>query len=205
MAAPQVAQIPPTSWESVKVVRAYIESRNPPYPALKSAFLYPDGNEINQRVWAKVGVLHGLKQAYNLAHLDTSLWMDNARRMGTATCDLESDSYYVHTFPFDQAMRLEHGFYFLVDDQTATETGALPVNCLVTSMLLERSVPWRGNVLIFKCGKSKGNPIINIAESDAALVEVILQRLIRDGRLGQPRAIFEEMTDPEPGTDSRSN
>jgi hypothetical protein len=47
---------------------------------------------------------------------------------------------------------------------------------MISAWIPELPVPWHGNVLVFKRGKGKGNPIINIVDADGALVEVILKR-----------------------------
>ncbi|KAJ7858198.1 hypothetical protein B0H13DRAFT_1901964 [Mycena leptocephala] len=186
--------MPNLSWTHIHFVRNVIKFMRPPFSRKQYGWLFPDGDQIKRRVWVGVPVILGRTRAFHLEELETDIWMDGGRGGNGPTSDITRNSILVDRFPFDEPCPLEYAFYILVADQRTTGPDVHPVNELVTSWIPELAVPWRGNVLVFKRGKGKGNPIISINDRDSTFVEAIIKRVIRDGSVGKQRAVFPVVT-----------
>ncbi|KAJ7086505.1 hypothetical protein C8R44DRAFT_893570 [Mycena epipterygia] len=173
------------TWVFIDYVRFLIKSTSPGYARIQSAWLFPDGVEVNRRLWVRVPVVKGLSRAYSATEMETELWIDAARGVAAGTMDGDLTSIRIDRFPFDEPIDLKHSFTIVGADQNFCGRHKYPVNNILADMVPDRAVPWRGNLLVFKHGKTAKKPIINIDDNDSALVEAIIKRVLRDDLIGE--------------------
>ncbi|KAK7001759.1 hypothetical protein R3P38DRAFT_3216046 [Favolaschia claudopus] len=189
-----------TTWVLIKYMRHYIEGHTPVrwllsrsvkllnefqvWPAIKKGWLYPDGWSVGRRVWVGIPVCLGLKDARKATETEFALWIDTARGGIRGTLNGNVSSIRIDRFPFDEPRDLKHSFTVIVAEQTDGERFEYPENRLINELVPELPAPWRGNVVVLKHGSTSAKKIINIVETDVALVEAIIKRVIRDGLVG---------------------
>ncbi|KAJ7214215.1 hypothetical protein C8J57DRAFT_1538572 [Mycena rebaudengoi] len=149
--------LPSTDWTLILNVRDAIRLAVPSFLRKQSAFLFPDGDQIHRRfLWVRVPIMRGFRRAARASQMDTDRFPRN----------------------------LVHAFTFVVASQRDTGPHVYPVNTLINRMIPDLDRLWRGNVLVFKHSTTNAQNIINIAEMDLALVEIILTRVLRDKMVG---------------------
>ncbi|KAK7038352.1 hypothetical protein R3P38DRAFT_3182445 [Favolaschia claudopus] len=168
---------PEMTWVLVHFMRNYINTRRPAWKRTQSAWLFPDGESIGRRLWVHVPVIRGRNRAHKATHTEAHLWIDAGRGLMEGTVNGDRSSIRVDNFPFEgPTMRLKNSFTIVVADQSSVRPVAYPANQLIATLVPELAVPWTGNVLVFKHGKTAEKAIINIAEEDGALVELIIRQ-----------------------------
>ncbi|KAJ7126124.1 hypothetical protein C8R44DRAFT_874497 [Mycena epipterygia] len=171
-------------WVLIHFMRHSIKYTMTSSAKVKSAWLYPDGDIINQRMWVRVPCVHGVKRACTVEDMETEKWIDCARGASTNATDYGRLSLTVHRFPFDEPVDLEYSFTIVVASQRFEGPNVYPVNDIINAMVPGLTRPWRGNVLVFKHGKTAAKPIINIQDEDTTFVKILLKRVLRDGLVG---------------------
>ncbi|KAJ7692072.1 hypothetical protein B0H17DRAFT_1200656 [Mycena rosella] len=189
MSNSQITNVLPTmTWGIVNFVRSAVAWAPKPFPRRQWGWLYPDGSSIKKRIWIKVPVIgkrpDGTGLAYSIAHLDTTLWMDCGRESAQPYEDSADLAICIDKFPFDDHDNLDHFFTIIVTSQRTTGPVVHPVNDMINRMVPDLPRPWRGNVLVFKHGKRRMHPIINISPEDGTFVAVLIKRVPRDGLVG---------------------
>jgi hypothetical protein len=149
-----------------------------PYTRTQYAFLFPDGVYLTHHMWARVPVVHGKDVGYIVDNMETELWLDATRGGSAPMDDLDINSFTVRRFPFDEPCDLEHYYTVVVTDQSTEGPDVYPINLTITKMIPDLGQPWRGNVLVFKHGKSAGNRIISVEREDVSLVAAIVKRCV---------------------------
>ncbi|KAJ6482088.1 hypothetical protein C8R47DRAFT_1218073 [Mycena vitilis] len=175
------------SWDNVHFVRNAIKSSQPAFARKQAAWLFPDGDLIGRRLWIRVPVSRGLQRAYRIEELEFDMWLNCGRSGAVPTTDGDHNTLLVKRFPFDEPIDLEYAYWIVVADQRTWGPNVHPVNTLINRLVPGLGQPWRGNVLVFKRGKGKTHPIVNITDSETTFVEAIIKRVIRDGLVGSAR------------------
>ncbi|KAK6975075.1 hypothetical protein R3P38DRAFT_3238209 [Favolaschia claudopus] len=157
-------------------MRRYVRDKKPAWRRSQSAWLFPDGSVIGQKVWVKVPVCRGRTRAFKATHMEIGLWMDVARGGSIGTVNGENRSIRIDRFPFDEPQDLKHSFTIVVADQSSDQPTTYPQNMLINGLVPELTQPWIGNVLVFKHGTTAMKGIINLKDEDSALVEAIVKR-----------------------------
>ncbi|KAJ6475030.1 hypothetical protein C8R47DRAFT_701306, partial [Mycena vitilis] len=186
--ATTMALLAPVSWDNVHFVRNAIKFCQPAFARRQAAWLFPDGNLIGRRLWVRVPVTRGLRRAYRIEQLEFDMWLNCGRSGAVPTTDGEHNTLLVERFPFDEPVDLEFAYWIVVTDQRTWGPNVHPVNALINGLVPGLALPWRGNVLVFKRGKGKGHPVINISDNETTFVEAIIKRVIRDGLIGSARS-----------------
>ncbi|KAJ7141432.1 hypothetical protein C8R44DRAFT_727028 [Mycena epipterygia] len=175
--------VPRMRWRYAHFTRTAVDEMLPPYARTQLAWLLPDGDEIQERIWARVPVRRGVARAYSIDDMDTDLWLDCGRGVGSPVSDLAVHSVHVKRFRPGDVKDMRYTYSVVVTSQR-TEGGFVhPVNNNITRLVPELTPRWRGNVLIFRHGMQPGNPIVNIRDGAAELVEEILKTIFRDNLL----------------------
>ncbi|KAJ7741063.1 hypothetical protein B0H16DRAFT_1728703 [Mycena metata] len=168
--------IPAMGWDFIHFVRNTLNAVRPVFVRRQAAWLFPDGSDINRRVWIRVPVAQGKTRAYHPSELETGFWLNCGRGNNAPVSDSATNCILVQRFPFDEPIDLEYGFFVVVTDQDTDGPSVHPVNELVTRLVPDRPQAWRGNLIVFKRGKGKGKPIINISDRDSTFVEAVIKR-----------------------------
>ncbi|KAJ6590745.1 hypothetical protein B0H10DRAFT_2197629 [Mycena sp. CBHHK59/15] len=171
-------------WTLVNFVCYKIKMAIPGFPRVQTAWMFPDGTDIGCRIWVRVPVTLGHTRAYSIEDMESDMWIDCGRGADGPSSDMISRSIKILRFPFDEPRDLVHPFTIVVASQRRTGADVYPPNQLINQLVPELTEPWLGNVLVFKHGKSKRQPIINISDRDSSLVEIIVARVIWDGLVG---------------------
>ncbi|KAJ7233421.1 hypothetical protein C8J57DRAFT_1249900 [Mycena rebaudengoi] len=157
-------------------IRQGIESAIPAFRRRQSAVLYPDGNMFGAgRVWVRVPVTRGLHYTTSALGMETHCFVDCMRHNGPSI-DFDRTSITIRRFPFDAPQDLPHWYTIVVCPQDSTGADIYPANDFINHNVHGLSEPWRGNILVFKHGTTPLKRIINMAESDGALVQCIVTR-----------------------------
>ncbi|KAJ7273857.1 hypothetical protein C8J57DRAFT_1505979 [Mycena rebaudengoi] len=176
--------VPVMDWVIIHRVRDAIKSASPVFARKQSAFLFPDGDQVNRRLWVRVPVLRGFRRAACASEMDTDRFIDCCRGGSSAATNLENTVIMIKHFPFDEPVDLVNAFTIVVAPQRNAGPRVYPVNQLITCLMPGRVRPWRGNVLVFKHGTTKSQSIINISEEDLTFVKAIIMRVLCDGLVG---------------------
>ncbi|KAJ7152249.1 hypothetical protein C8R43DRAFT_950855 [Mycena crocata] len=135
------------------------------------ARLYPDGSHLS-RMFARVPVIRGLLRAFSVEQMEAELWLNATRGGGEASVNYDRNSLTVTRFPVNARDPLEFAYTIVVVDQRDTGHNVHPFNHKISKLT---GSPWRGNVLVFKHGKSSKHPIISMQREDVALVDLIVK------------------------------
>jgi hypothetical protein len=106
--------------------------------------------------------------------LNTDMWMDAGRGSGCTTSDLTNRSLQIDRFPLDEPEDLTHAYTIVVAPQHTVGADVHPVNHTITRLLPDTVAPWRGNVIVFRHGKTASKVMINLEERDTVAVQMIL-------------------------------
>ncbi|KAF8193081.1 hypothetical protein K438DRAFT_1969565 [Mycena galopus ATCC 62051] len=148
--------------------------------------LYADTWTISRPIWAPVPICQGSLVAYSASQTDAELWIDAGRGGFQGTMDSHVNCYRIDRFPPDDVAELKHPFTVVAARQGATGQFLYPVNRLINELVPELDVPWRGNVLVLKHGKTTLARIVHLEEQDYALVDVLVRHVIRNKLVGFP-------------------
>ncbi|KAJ7112793.1 hypothetical protein C8R43DRAFT_961790 [Mycena crocata] len=168
--------LPEMGWTHLDAVRAYLDDTK--FSRYQYARLYPDGMRLDT-MFVKVPVVCGYDRAHLVQQMEVELWLDGMRGGGEASIDYDRHAYMVTSSPFD-GLALEFAYTVVVADQREEGHHIYPPNYKV-SALAQLPTVWRGNVLVFKHGKSSKHPIISMQREDVALVDLIVRRVLREG------------------------
>ncbi|KAJ7233416.1 hypothetical protein C8J57DRAFT_1532341 [Mycena rebaudengoi] len=159
--------LPGMDWAIIHRVRNAIKNAIPAFARKQSAFLFPDGDQVERWLW-----------------MDTDRFIDCHRGGSGAAIDLDNTIIMVKHFPFDKPVDLVNAYSIVVAPQRNRGPNIYPVNRLITGLIPGLAHPWRGSVLVFKHGTTKSQSIINMSDEDLAFVKAILIRVLRDGLVG---------------------
>jgi hypothetical protein len=106
--------------------------------------------------------------------LDTDIWFDAGRGVGQASSDLTDRSFQVDWYLLDEPRDLTYSYTIVVAPQHTSGANVHPVNHLVNGLVPELVTPWRGNVLVFRHGKTANKVLINIEEKNLDAIEMVL-------------------------------
>ncbi|KAJ6486494.1 hypothetical protein C8R47DRAFT_1072431 [Mycena vitilis] len=138
------------------------------------AILIPDGVTLRSWVWARVPLHGDVQRAHSVDEVDTDVWLDAGRTGGSATSDLTRRSFRVDRFPLDEPNDLRHSYTIVVTQQYDTGPNVHPLNSQINTMVPDIAVPWRGNVLVFRHGKTAKTQLINVEDRNWDAIEIIL-------------------------------
>ncbi|KAJ7507785.1 hypothetical protein B0H11DRAFT_1902814 [Mycena galericulata] len=172
--------INPMRWQHIRFTRYRVYNATPAYPRGHFGWLIPDGDEVKHRIWIKTPVKRGLRRALTVEDLDTDIWLDCGRGAGSAVSDSHAFSLDIRRFPFDEPKDMRYTYSIVVTSQRTTGGVVHPENDYINSLVPERDVPWRGNVLVFRHGRTAAKPIINMSQGDQQLMEAILTKVFRE-------------------------
>ncbi|KAJ7445752.1 hypothetical protein B0H11DRAFT_1930436 [Mycena galericulata] len=176
-------KINPMGWHNIRFTRHSVYNANPAYPRSHFGWLIPDGGAINHKIWIKTPVKRGIQRALTVHDLDTELWMDCGRGAGSPVHDSHAFSLSIGRFPFDEPKDMPYTYSIVVTSQRSTGGIIHPENNYINHLVPERTVPWRGNVLVFRHGRAAAKPIINMSEGDQRLLDAILCKVFREDLL----------------------
>ncbi|KAJ7446252.1 hypothetical protein B0H11DRAFT_2249066 [Mycena galericulata] len=168
------------TWDNISFTRDQVYHGIPPYPKSHFGWLIPDGPYINHRIWIKTPVKRGALRAFSVRDLETDLWMDCGRGAGTAINDTRALTLNIRRFPFDKPSDMKYTYTIVVTSQRTNWGVVHPENDYINRLAPERTVPWRGNVLIYRQGCTAAKPIINMSRGDEQLMEAILRKVFRE-------------------------
>ncbi|KAJ6495818.1 hypothetical protein C8R47DRAFT_1064862 [Mycena vitilis] len=185
----RVTELPPMTWDLIRYTRAMIHpgptvafSYPRVYPPTNidqntktvKALLLPDGRYVDGWVWVRVPVHHGLDRAFDVDEVDTDLWFDACRGTGESTSDLTNRSFQIDRYPLDEPCDLEHSYTVVVASQRTDGPFIYPVNMNLKRLIPDLDTPWRGNVLVFRHGKTSNKVLVNVVEKDLTGIKWIL-------------------------------
>ncbi|KAJ7651590.1 hypothetical protein DFH06DRAFT_1331544 [Mycena polygramma] len=190
----RTVELPAMQWADVAFTREQMELEATEESRSVKALLLPDGDLIRRWVWVRVPLHRGVRRAPTVDDVDTDIWMDACRGSGSAFCDLTGRSIQINRFPLDEPRDLEHPYTIVVAPQHTKGADVHPINHGISRLVPELTIPWRGNVLVFRHSKSDKRYLINVEEKDWTAVEMIISAVFRKGivnRRGRDSGILE--------------
>ncbi|KAJ7033484.1 hypothetical protein C8F04DRAFT_1184176 [Mycena alexandri] len=170
--------LPEMDWPFVVFTRARIELEHTVGRKTVTAILIPDGLNLEKWVWVRVPLLFDLRRANHVDDVDTEMWFDAGRGGGSATSDLTRRSFHIDRFPTDEPHDLSNSFSIVVSPQHTEGPNVHPINHLINRLVPDLKEPWRGNVLVFRHGKTAAKSLINMEEKNFTAIEMIVARSI---------------------------
>ncbi|KAK6992732.1 hypothetical protein R3P38DRAFT_3225005 [Favolaschia claudopus] len=141
------------------------------------AILIPDGPVISQLVWVRVPFLGDVRQARTAAQVNAELWFDASRGSGEAWVDLEGRVFDFNFKSKHEERECQYSFTVVVAPQHATGNDVHPVNYHIMKTVDGLDRAWRGNVLVFKRGKSRNRPFVDIQPADIVALEWVIPKV----------------------------
>ncbi|KAJ6604854.1 hypothetical protein DFH09DRAFT_1301003 [Mycena vulgaris] len=172
--------VPQMEWDKVEFTRAHVEAAEETSKTIL-AWLIPDGTHVQDRVWVRVPIHRGVARPTSVDELNTEIWFDAGRGVASPTSDLTGRSYQVDRFPLDAPRDMEHSYTFVVAPQHSTGHNVHAANAAVNRFVPELLNPWRGNVLVFRHGKTASKRLVDVDEQSWIAVKLILATVIREG------------------------
>ncbi|KAJ7451869.1 hypothetical protein B0H11DRAFT_2246292 [Mycena galericulata] len=173
-------------WDDIRFARTYVKHAYPPFPGRHYAWLVADGAIVKPLIWVPVPVKRGVRRALVVADMETDLWIDCGRGSSGPVAEYDAFTLRVLRFPFDEPKDMPYTYSILVTSQRTSGGVVYAENNYINTLVPERTVPWRGNVLIFRHGITAKRPIINMSEGDTSLIKALLRKedLINNEELG---------------------
>ncbi|KAJ7075977.1 hypothetical protein C8R43DRAFT_1143717 [Mycena crocata] len=150
----------------------------------KYAWLWPDGEIMGEPVFVRVPAKYGVRVPLTVEDMDTEVWLDSSRGACNSTEDLEDMSITIDRIPLDAPNALTFAYTVVVASQRREAGNVFPVNALVNKLVPGLANPWRGNVLVFRHGKTQKRKIIGVSESSREQVQSIIQYTISSQLVG---------------------
>ncbi|KAJ7612374.1 hypothetical protein DFH06DRAFT_1147294 [Mycena polygramma] len=171
---PPTSALPEMDYDFVQFTRDTIANEAGTRSKTVKAILIPDGTAILRWVWARVPLHAGIQRAHTVDEIDTDVWFDAGRGVGTATSDLTNRSFQINRFPLDEPNDLKHSYTIVVAPQHTVGYHVHPVNHQINALVPTLGVSWRGNVLIFRHGKTANKVLINVEDKNWDAIELIV-------------------------------
>ncbi|KAJ7603759.1 hypothetical protein DFH06DRAFT_1151636 [Mycena polygramma] len=171
---PPTNELPQMSWFNVDFTRELIASEKVIRSKTVKAILVPDGQVFANWIWARVPLHADIQRAESVDELDTDIWFDAGRGAGAATSDLSNRSFQVDRFPFDEPNDLKHSYTIVVAPQHIRGANVHPINHQINALVPGLREPWRGNVLVFRHGKTVHKRLINVEDKNWDVIGLIL-------------------------------
>ncbi|KAJ7724237.1 hypothetical protein B0H16DRAFT_1736840 [Mycena metata] len=166
-------ELPGMQWHYVISTRQHIELIG---RKTVTAILIPDGTDLDRWAWVRVPLLFDLRRANCVDDVDTEIWLDACRGSASATSDLTGRSFQINRFPTNEPHDLPHSFTIVVTPQHTEGTNVHPINHHINRLVPDLKEPWRGNVLVFRHGKTAAKSIVNMEEKNWTAIEMIIAR-----------------------------
>ncbi|KAJ7880942.1 hypothetical protein B0H13DRAFT_1891525 [Mycena leptocephala] len=186
-------EIPPMSWDLVRFTREQIKLEQTEESKTVKALLMLDGISISGWVWIRVPLHQGIRRAYDVDEVDTDVWFDAGRGTGRASSDLTNRSFQIDRFPLNEPRDLKYSYTIVVTSQHTEGPDVQPINHNINCLAPDLELPWRGNVLVFRHGKSAIKPLINVEEKDCTAVEWVISTVQRNSG-GYRKALVKPFT-----------
>ncbi|KAJ7831810.1 hypothetical protein B0H13DRAFT_2371262 [Mycena leptocephala] len=167
-------EIPPMAWDLVTFTREQIKLEQTDNSKTVKALLMPDGISITGWVWVRVPLHQGVQRAFDVDEVDTDVWLDAGRGIGRASSDLTNRSFQIDRYPLDEPRDLVYSYTIVVASQHTEGPDVHPINHNIARLVPDLDVPWRGNVLVFRHGKSASKVLINVEEKNCTAIEWIV-------------------------------
>ncbi|KAJ7752673.1 hypothetical protein B0H16DRAFT_1723595 [Mycena metata] len=169
-------QLPHMDWPFIVFTRDRIEDEHRLGRKTVTAILIPDGMLLDKWVWVRVPLLFDLRRAQHVDDVDTEMWLDAGRGGASATSDLTRRSFQIDRFPLDEPQDLRNSFSIVVTPQHTTGHNIYPINQMINRLVPDLKEPWRGNVLVFRHGKTAAKSLVNMEEKNFTAIEMIVAR-----------------------------
>ncbi|KAJ7671031.1 hypothetical protein B0H17DRAFT_1141671 [Mycena rosella] len=172
--------VPPMQWHHVTFTRSQIDLAGDVSTTVDSswvglsrfqddshtvlAWLIADGSQLQKRVWVRVPLHQGVTRATTIDDVDTEVWFDTGRGIALSTSNLTGRTIQVDRFPLDTPHDLEHSFTFVFVSQRQAGPHIHQLNQTINSLVPDLPHPWRGNVLVFRHGKTAKKVLVNVEE-----------------------------------------
>ncbi|KAJ7811366.1 hypothetical protein B0H13DRAFT_2383933 [Mycena leptocephala] len=174
MDTPPTNVIAPMDWHLMSFTKNLIRAEETEGSKSVQAVLIADGSAISQWIWVRVPLHRGIRRARNVDEVDVDIWLDAGRGAGEASSDLTGRSFQIDRYPLDEPSDLEHSFTIVVAPQHTSGANVHPVNRQIGRLVPQLVTPWRGNVLVFRHGKTTSKVMINVEEKDWGAIKMIL-------------------------------
>ncbi|KAJ6489225.1 hypothetical protein C8R47DRAFT_1071589 [Mycena vitilis] len=171
---PPTSILPEMDYDFVQYTRDAIASEAGIHSKTVKAILIPDGTALSRWVWTRVPLHAGIQRAYTVDEVDTDVWFDAGRGAGTATSDLTNRSFQINRFPLDEPSDLKHSYTIVVAPQHTVGSHVHPINHQINALVPTLGVSWRGNVLVFRHGKTANKVLINVEDKNWDAIELIV-------------------------------
>ncbi|KAJ7090428.1 hypothetical protein B0H15DRAFT_800340 [Mycena belliarum] len=148
--------------------------------ATVKAWLIPDGLSINQHVVARVPLMPGVRRAQNMDEVDFEMYFDAGRGIGEAADDASERIFRIDRYPLDEPRDLDHSWSIVVAPQDSEGPHSHPVNHYIGALVPELAMPWRGNVLIFRHGRTSKKVIVGVEDQYWMGVRWLLTTVFRE-------------------------
>ncbi|KAJ7098747.1 hypothetical protein B0H15DRAFT_797415 [Mycena belliarum] len=152
-----VARIFPAGSESAHLSDSYNNST-------VKAWLLPDGAQIHKHLYVRVPLISGVIRAHDIQDVDCDMWMDAGRGRGEAAEDISGRVFRIDRYPLDEPRDLDHSWSIVVTHQDTRGPNAHPLNFHINSLVPDLAEPWRGNVLIFRHGRTSKKVVVGVEE-----------------------------------------
>ncbi|KAJ6604856.1 hypothetical protein DFH09DRAFT_1301005 [Mycena vulgaris] len=144
------------------------------------AWLIPDGDQVHKQIYVRVPLLHGVLRASSVAQVDSEMWIDASRGIGEASEDLTPYTFHVDRYPLDEPRDLMHSWSFVVTPQDATGPFAHPIKSMINRLVPDLAKPWRGNVLIYRHGKTAKKMVVGVETQYWIAMEWMIATVFRE-------------------------
>ncbi|KAJ6482245.1 hypothetical protein DFH09DRAFT_1107396, partial [Mycena vulgaris] len=158
------------------------------------AWLIPDGDQVHKQIYVRVPLLHGVLRASSVAQVDSEMWIDASRGIGEASEDLTPYTFHVDRYPLDEPRDLMHSWSFVVTPQDATGHFAHPINSMINRLVPDLAKPWRGNVLIYRHGKTAKKMVVGVETQYWIAMEWMIATVFRENIVKSARNDPNAMT-----------
>ncbi|KAJ7100067.1 hypothetical protein B0H15DRAFT_796765 [Mycena belliarum] len=156
--------IPRMEWEKVTFTRGQVEDAVDDGRGTIKAWLIPDGDQVQPRVWVRVALQDGVKRAQTIEDVDVEMWLDAGRGLASATSEIARTTLRVDRFPTDAPRDLKNSYTFVFTHQRRTGPNVHPINQAMTQLAPDMETPWRGNVLIFRHGSTSKKVLVDVED-----------------------------------------
>ncbi|KAK7013973.1 hypothetical protein R3P38DRAFT_2788225 [Favolaschia claudopus] len=117
------------------------------------------------------------RQARTAAQVNAELWFDASRGSGEAWVDREGRVFDFNFKSKQEERECQYSFTVVVAPQHATGNDVHPINYHIMKTVDGLDRVWRGNVLVFKRGKSRNRPFVDIQPADIVALEWVIPKV----------------------------